>query len=185
MAWRPPPATGRTGEIDFDQMTEPSDPGIGQIWRERQLSGLTVGDWEWSGSLWLSVTRNIISDNESALLDTNNANLRILYLPINSFIETASIFHERLVGIIDQDNYLNWEIRVGRGDGFSNTSYPLLANGSILENFIYINNNIEINFFMNPIDPYDQGHLRITVEKVGSSGGGRLGWSLKIREVRR
>lgn len=38
----------------YDQQAEPLSPLPGQTWRERSAGGLTLGFWEWSGSLWLS-----------------------------------------------------------------------------------------------------------------------------------
>ena len=37
----------------YDQTAEPVGPTAGQTWRERSAGGLILGDWEWSGSLWL------------------------------------------------------------------------------------------------------------------------------------
>jgi len=41
--------------LDFEQTAEPNAPKIGQVWRERSSAGRILGDWEWSGSLWLSI----------------------------------------------------------------------------------------------------------------------------------
>jgi hypothetical protein len=44
-----PPVYGFT----YDQSAEPLAPAAGETWRERSAMGLTLGIWEWSGSLWL------------------------------------------------------------------------------------------------------------------------------------
>ncbi|MBW4486123.1 MAG: hypothetical protein KME14_26670 [Tildeniella torsiva UHER 1998/13D] len=41
----------------YDQQAEPSGPAAGATWRERSAGGLILGEWEWSGSLWLSGER--------------------------------------------------------------------------------------------------------------------------------
>ncbi|WOD37375.1 hypothetical protein [Nodosilinea sp. E11] len=41
--------------LHYEQTAEPIAPSVGQVWRERNSGGQIVGEWEWSGSLWLSV----------------------------------------------------------------------------------------------------------------------------------
>jgi hypothetical protein len=41
----------------YDQQAEPVGPASGATWRERSAGGLILGEWEWSGSLWLSNER--------------------------------------------------------------------------------------------------------------------------------
>lgn len=38
----------------YDQVIVPTNPAIGQTWRERDSSNLIVCEWFWNGSLWLS-----------------------------------------------------------------------------------------------------------------------------------
>jgi len=47
LSGRPNPA------FTYDQQAEPVGPAVGATWRERSAGGLIVGEWEWSGSLWL------------------------------------------------------------------------------------------------------------------------------------
>lgn len=41
----------------YDQQAEPVGPAAGATWRQRSSGGLILGEWEWSGSLWLSNER--------------------------------------------------------------------------------------------------------------------------------
>lgn len=46
----------------YDQQTEPVGPVAGATWRERSAGGLIVEEWEWTGSVWCSLTRTTVSD---------------------------------------------------------------------------------------------------------------------------
>jgi hypothetical protein len=55
--WTPSNKPITAGGFTYDQQAEPTVVSVGQTWRERSGTGLIVGDWEWSGSLWLSIQR--------------------------------------------------------------------------------------------------------------------------------
>lgn len=41
--------------FDYNQQTVPSNPLVGQTWRERKSNGLILRDWEWDGVDWISI----------------------------------------------------------------------------------------------------------------------------------
>jgi hypothetical protein len=76
----------------YDQQAEPSAPAAGATWRERSAGGLIIGQWEWSGSLWLSIQRFFLSAYFSGLAANSTPNTTQPQIPRldRLLIESAS-----------------------------------------------------------------------------------------------
>ncbi len=86
----------------YDQQAEPSSPAAGATWRERSAGGLILGQWEWTGSLWLGVTR--MADATPA--QSRGTGFAVQTLTLGVFptaINQSNIFIEKLWAYVLRD----------------------------------------------------------------------------------
>lgn len=100
----------------YDQQGEPAGPAAGATWRERSAGGLIVGEWEWSGSLWLSNER-YGSLYSGASASASTAGVMTLYPKYPALLTGYSVSFNQPFAPQDSNNY--WTFRhwgVGMAD---------------------------------------------------------------------
>lgn len=99
-----------THGFTYDQTAEPVNPAIGATWRERSAGGLIVGEWEWSGSLWLSSERYAPLYSGLSASATGN-NVMSVYPAFPVLLTGYSVNLGTLLSPQDSSNY--WRFRHG------------------------------------------------------------------------
>ncbi|MBE9155381.1 hypothetical protein IQ265_00775 [Nodosilinea sp. LEGE 06152] len=119
----------------YDQQTEPTTPAAGATWRERSAGGLILGEWEWSGSLWLSVSEY---DSGGVPEFGNIANSTIFRaaLPFNCLLKRAVLRVGR-PSTYNSNSYYNFQVRgvgpsttISIGSSFAANTTQILATPS-------------------------------------------------------
>ncbi|MBE9159724.1 hypothetical protein IQ265_23225 [Nodosilinea sp. LEGE 06152] len=124
----------------YDQPAEPIAPTVGQTWRERSNGGLIVGQWQWSGSLWLSD----LEYDSGGVPEVANISASTVFrasLPFRCLLSRAVIRVGR-GAVYNASNYINFQVRgvgpssvVAIGPLFTGNTAEILAtpSGSVFE----------------------------------------------------
>ena len=175
---------GASSGFDFDQQSEPSSPEIGQTWRERDGTNLIIGEWFWTGSLWLSLgTTKFINTRDASSNITGSGGGQTVFFPFNSFIESVSVYMNLILSPVDATNYFEWNLARARGDGFSNET-PLVSGFRYDSGSFARWDGVPVNQRLDLSNPYSNAGLRLNVTATGSPGTIRVPWYATLREIR-
>jgi hypothetical protein len=127
------------GGFDYDQESAPSSPSAGNLWIERRSNGLVRAVWQWTGSLWLSMMREVYSgfhSNISTSATGSATNARLANAtgstPTVALVVERVNFSGRVGSGVDGSNY--WTIGVSsltRSAGAIN-SYTEISGTSVV-----------------------------------------------------
>lgn len=93
----------------YDQVLEPSGPVAGATWRERSSGGRIVGEWEWSGSAWIGLTKYWASINALAAISASTGTAADSLMPFHGvFLLEKVVFNYGLAAAPDTTNY--WQV---------------------------------------------------------------------------
>ncbi|MBD1917170.1 MULTISPECIES: hypothetical protein [Cyanophyceae] len=111
----------------YDQQSEPLNPTAGQTWREGN------GEWEWSGSLWLSTVRYKAGPPSVAFTSVSaNGNNIGCTLPSRTpisdiWLDGVELIYRRSTGLVDSLNFWTVTIYPIRDDSVVFTAVPLTS----------------------------------------------------------
>lgn len=171
----------------YDQQGEPLSPATGATWRERSAGGMTLGQWQWSGSLWLGPRQKI-----PAMLPAGNyAAVTVAAAPIFLFqnfphsphkhLVESVILHGRTTGIpINATNYYAVAVEQ-RGDATTRIVFPTPVTTQLSSEGA-VNMVIPINQFLN--DSNAIGIVTVLTVGAGAPGSARLYTTAIVREAR-
>lgn len=125
-------ALGIASGFTYDQQAEPSSPTAGETWRERTAGGLIVGEWEWSGSLWLTSTPSLSVPFETTSFSLTGATSTRCIIGVRAVIVEVGFFARMTVPPLDAANSYLVTINYGRGDGAAATGFPALGSAQTL-----------------------------------------------------
>ena len=106
------------GGFTFDQTAEPVGPTAGQTWRERSAGGLILGQWEWSGSLWIAIAATSLPfssvNGASPFNSISLSTSRFVQMPFLRAVAVSICSSAFLNPIADSSN--RWDIATGFGE---------------------------------------------------------------------
>ncbi|MBE9193257.1 hypothetical protein IQ230_23505 [Gloeocapsopsis crepidinum LEGE 06123] len=108
----------------YDQQEAPTNPAIGDIWKERDSSRLLIQEWFWNGTYWLS---------SAEVVFTQNLNLGSLSSTVNPVIDFTvgqaidrqnNLFITRYIfsAFMGSSSSANYTTRIGVSTPWSNIS---------------------------------------------------------------
>jgi hypothetical protein len=172
----PPPVTG----WDYIGAIEPVAPAVGFTWWEK-VDGVTVGRWDWTGSLWVALAVNSVqaqNGNAFSLLNTGWGLTGLIY--IRKFWLRAAHSMPR-----DATNYYSIQVAtVSRGAAVMDSR--IVATTENLDAALTLITAPKVALTHPPGFSTDRGHLRVFAVAQGSPGGwqGQTAWLLQFSEVR-
>lgn len=115
-------ALGIASGFTYDQQAEPSSPTAGQTWRERSSDGVIIGEWEWSGSLWLTSTPSLSVPFETTSFNLTAASTVRCIIGVRAVVIEVGFFSRNTVAPLDGANSYLVTITYGRGDGVAGST---------------------------------------------------------------
>jgi hypothetical protein len=106
----------------YDQQAEPSSPTAGQTWRERSSGDVIIGEWEWSGSLWLTSTPSLSVPFETTSFSLTAASSTRCIIGVRAVVVEVGFFARMTVPPLDAANSYLVTINYGRGDGVAGST---------------------------------------------------------------
>ena len=169
------------GGFTYNQTAEPVGPTAGQTWRERSAGGLILGEWEWSGSLWLGVkTANVIFNRGAdfpTFNDISAINAVTSQIPFRKCMAVHAIVGLS-VSSLDSDN--RWDIDISFNQQRFTT--PSVAIGTLVVNTASY--RIQRKDLLNGVSLENDAEIRIVARKIGTPGNLTSGITVVVREVR-
>ncbi|MFQ4139631.1 hypothetical protein PGN35_025305 [Nodosilinea sp. PGN35] len=175
----------------YDQQDEPSSPAVGSTWRERSSGGLIVAEWEWSGSLWLSI--RTFSRPFTVLASGNTftavAVTAELLDPAGAYLYMGFRGTAWANALTNSSNYWQLRAQANRRSPSSDSvtdgnAYVTLANATPAT--VNVEGQSVVNLQASEVFQYPSGLVgfRLWAQMVGAPGSLRLILSILYRRVR-
>ncbi|MEH1902514.1 MAG: hypothetical protein V7L04_14115 [Nostoc sp.] len=115
--------------LNYDQQSMPTNPSIGQVWRERDSSNNVIETWFWNGTVWLSLQ-----------IFSLNSNISDLYIPLITHNSTQILITKFIVlsisslsGDNDASNFYTYSLRTVPLNGLSETIISSLTSQALVD----------------------------------------------------
>ena len=177
-----PPISTIPFGFTYNQTAEPVGPTAGQTWRERSAGGLILGEWEWSGSLWLGVkTANVIFNSGADYPTFNNVSANVNAVTSQIPFRKCMAVHA-IVGlsVLSLDSNNRWDIDISFNQQRFTTAS--VAIGTLVVNTISY--RIQRKDLLNGVSLENDAEIRIVARKIGTPGNLTSGITVVVREVR-
>jgi hypothetical protein len=170
----------------YDQTLEPTTGLVtGHTWRERSGGGLIIGEWQWTGSLWVAIrTTSIQFTSDAAGANFNNVSATTSRTSQFSFKRAQAISLRVGYSVSTADSSNRWDITTGFGtqqvsaiSAFSTatgdfTIYSPATRLSLITALSGVSDGVEEN------------SLYITATRVGTPANLFMSGAALVREVR-